>query len=63
MTLDGALAAVIDASQGFTNISQVAVPAVLFAKEGLSAENHTIKIVYVGTGSLGGSYVESYYFE
>jgi len=61
--LDGALADTIDPSVGFTNINQTAVPAILFARSGLSDETHTIKIGYVGIGSLGGSYVESYYFE
>jgi hypothetical protein len=63
ITLDGALVTTVDASAGFTNISQSPVPAILFAKDNLTSAQHTIKISNSGIGSLGGSYLESYYFE
>ena len=63
VTLDASGATTVDSSAGYSNISQQAVQAVLFAQEGLHNGPHTIKIQYDGVGSLGGPYVENYYFE
>ncbi|KZT09416.1 uncharacterized protein LAESUDRAFT_810453 [Laetiporus sulphureus 93-53] len=63
ITLDSGDATIVDESVD-AHKGEESTPAILWYKTGLNpSESHTMSLSYVGSGELGGGYVELYYLE